>query len=202
MIDPSLSKSVALSAAGHAGLVLLVLAASLVFQHSVKDAYPAVYRVNLVSLPRPAEEAVSEAAVTEAPQAEPRAKPAAAAKPAQSKPNRNRPQVQGLPKGMNVVSVDGMSAEGSYYLGLILAKISRQWNNPYRGKAEEIRTQVYFRLNSGGELLEASMEKPSGDGPFDQAALRAVYMAKPFPPFPPEMKLSTLGVHFEFEYVK
>jgi protein TonB len=184
------------------GLVLLIMTASLIFRPSVRNAYPAVYRVNLISLPQPAVEAAPEAVLSESPQAVPQAKTAAAPQPAQTKPSQSKSQVPGLPKGMKVVSVDGMSAEGSYYLGLILAKISANWRNPYQGQAQEMRTQVYFRLNSDGELLEAQMEKPSGDGPFDQAALRAVYMAKPFPPFPSEMKLATLGVHFEFEYIK
>lgn len=197
-----MTRALSLSAAGHLGLVLLVLLGAVLFRHSASNAYPAIYRVNLIRLPHPAEEAASEAALSEAPQAAPDSKPAAVPKPAQSKPNQSKPSVPGLPKGMKVVSVDGMTAEGSYYLGLIMAKISANWRNPYQGQAQEIRSQVYFRLNSDGELLEAQMEKPSGDGPFDQAALRAVYMAKPFPPFPSEMKLATLGVHFEFEYVK
>lgn len=194
-------RSLVFSAAGHAGLVLLALAASFTFR-SASTAYPAVYRVNLVSLPQPSQESVLDAAVTEVPQAVPQAKPSPAPRPSQSKPSQAKPLVTGLPKGMKVVSVDGMSAEGSYYLGLILAKISQHWRNPYQGQAQEMRAQVYFRLSSDGELLDAQMEKPSEDGPFDQAALRAVLMAKPFPPFPPEMKLATLGVHFEFEYVK
>jgi protein TonB len=202
MSNDSLPRAFVLSTTGHIGLVLLVLTASLIFRRSASTAYPAVYRVNLISLPQPAVEAETEAAYSEAPQAKPDAKPDPAPKPVQSKPSQAKAQVPGLPKGMKVVSVDGMSAEGSYYLGLILAKISAHWRNPYQGQAQEMRTQVYFKLDRSGELLEAHMEKPSGDGPFDQAALRAVYMAKPFPPFPPEMKLATLGVHFEFEYIK
>ncbi len=195
-------RAITLSAAGHAGLLLLAVFGSLLFRQSLQSAYPAVYRVNLVSLPQAAEEAAPEAVVTEAPQAALQSKPSTVPKPSPSKPNRKNPLVPGLPQGMKVVSVDGLTAEGSYYLGLILAKISANWRNPYQGQAQEIRAQVYFRLSSQGQLLEAQMEKSSGDGPFDQAALRAVYMAQPFPPFPPEMRLSILGVHFEFEYVK
>lgn len=195
-------RALTLSAAGHAGLVLLALAASLAFRHSSGSAYPAIYRVNLISLSQPIRENAPETAMSEAPQAAPEAKATAAPKPARTKPSRAKPLVTSLPEGMKVVSVDGMAAEGSYYLGLILAKISQHWRNPYQGQAQEMRAQVYFRLNKDGDLLETSMERPSGDGPFDQAALRAVLMAKPFPPFPPEMKLASLGVHFEFEYVK
>ncbi|MDI6740046.1 MAG: energy transducer TonB, partial [Candidatus Edwardsbacteria bacterium] len=89
-----------------------------------------------------------------------------------------------------------------YYLGIIMAKISRYWNNPYQGRQGELRARVYFRINRSGEIETVNIEQPSGNAVFDQAGLRAVHLAKNFPPLPPEITAQALGVHFEFEYVK
>ena len=196
-----MKQALTISTAGHLSLAILLTLGSLLYKKNAVSSYPTIYRINLVSLPQPAALETSASTLSEPDQARVRPEPSDKPKPTQAKPRREE-AVPGLPKGMKVVSVDGMSAEGSYYLGLILSKISQHWRNPYQGQDQVMRAQVYFRLNSGGELLDVQMEKPSGDGPFDQAALRVIYLAKPFPPFPPEMKLSTLGVHFEFEYIK
>lgn len=173
-----------------------------------RNAYPAVYQVNLISLPQASgTEGQDMAGAPEAPtatqqpsQAKPQPKPLA--KSPDKKRSASGPKVPNLPPGMRVLAAEGISPEGSYYLGMILAKISQHWRNPYQGGEQQIRATIYFRIDSQGNLLEASLEKSSGDALFDQAGLRAVYQAKNFPPFPPEMKLPTLGVHFEFEYVK
>ena len=175
-----------------------------------RNAYPAVYQVNLVSLPQAsgdegqdmvgAPDAKAPAEAKQPSQAKPQPKPPA--KSPDKKKSASGPRVPNLPAGMRVLAAEGISPEGSYYLGMILAKISQHWRNPYQGGEQQIRATIYFRIDSQGNLLEASLEKSSGDALFDQAGLRAVYQAKNFPPFPPEMKLPALGVHFEFEYVK
>lgn len=196
-----MKQALTISTVGHLSLALLLLAGSLLFRQNARNVYPTVYRINLVSLPRPSVQEAAEPTLSEPEQARTPPRLADRAKTSPARP-RDSGSASGLPRGMKVVSVDGLSAEGSYYLGLILQKISRHWRNPYQGQAQEVRAQIFFRLTREGELLEASVEKSSGDGPFDQAALRAVLLAKPFPPFPPEMRLATLGVHFEFEYIK
>ncbi|MCU0608096.1 MAG: TonB C-terminal domain-containing protein, partial [Candidatus Edwardsbacteria bacterium] len=105
-----------------------------------------------------------------------------------------------MPPGMKLLAAEG-GEEGSYYLGLIMAKISRYWSNPYQGGQGELRTRVYFRVNRAGEIETAEIEQPSGNAVFDQAGLRAVLVAKNFPPLPPEIAAGSLGVLFEFEYL-
>jgi TonB family protein len=177
-----------------------------------KPSYPAVYKVNLVALPEvsgnegtdmesaPVPEAKPAAKNEQAlPKVKPQTKSKAKDKKAKS---ASGPVVPNLPQGMKVLAAEGVSPEGSYYLGMILTKISQYWRNPYQGGKQEIRATIYFKIDRTGKLLEAVLEKSSGDALFDQAAIRAVYQAKTFPPFPQEMKVSVLGVHFEFEYVK
>ena len=198
----------------HLAFLLGIFGASYVLKASAKPIYPQVYKVSLVSLPAevseepetremagpqlPEDKALKEPSAKKAkPKADKKAKDTKQAKASSPKSNAN-----GLAKGMKILSSEGGVPSDSYYLALILSKISQNWNNPYQGKRETVRAQIYFRIDKNGKLQEVKIENSSGDAIFDQSALRAVYEAKVFPPLPEEMKLSTLGVHFEFEYVK
>lgn len=198
----------------HLAFLLGIFGASYILKASAKPIYPQVYKVSLVSLPAevseepetremagpqlPEEKAMKEPSTKKAkPKADKKAKDTKQAKASSPKSNTT-----GLAKGMKILSSEGGVPSDSYYLALILSKISQNWNNPYQGKRETVRAQVYFRIDKNGKLQEVKIENSSGDAIFDQSALRAVYEAKVFPPLPEEMKLATLGVHFEFEYVK
>ena len=198
----------------HLAFLLGIFGASYVLKASAKPIYPQVYKVSLVSLPAevseepetremegpqlPEDKAIKEPSTKKAkPKADQKAKDTKQAKASSPKTNTT-----GLAKGMKILSSEGGVPSDSYYLALILSKISQNWNNPYQGKRETVRAQVYFRIDKNGKLQEVKIENSSGDAIFDQSALRAVYEAKVFPPLPEEMKLSNLGVHFEFEYVK
>jgi len=198
----------------HLAFLLGIFGASYVLKASAKPIYPQVYQVSLVSLPTevseepetremagpqlPDDKAMKEpSAKKEKPKADKKAKDTKQAKVSSPKSNTT-----GLAKGMKILSSEGGVPSDSYYLALILSKISQNWNNPYQGKRETVRAQIYFRIDKNGKLQEVKIENSSGDAIFDQSALRAVYEAKVFPPLPEEMKLATLGVHFEFEYVK
>ena len=201
----------------HLAFLLGIFGASYILKASAKPIYPQVYRVSLVSLPASVSEGSEESGSQEmvGPQLpddkamkEPstkKEKPKADNKtksPATTKGSSAKSGGIGLPAGMKIVGSEGGVPSDNYYLALILSKISQNWNNPYQGKRETVRAQVYFRIDKNGKLQEVKIENSSGDAIFDQSALRAVYEAKVFPPLPEEMKLSTLGVHFEFEYVK
>ncbi|MDP2808027.1 MAG: energy transducer TonB [bacterium] len=198
----------------HLAFLLGIFGASYILKASAKPIYPQVYQVSLVSLPAevsedpetremagpqlPEDKAMKEPSTKkEKPKADKKSKDTKQAKAASPKSN-----AIGLAKGMKILSSEGGVPSDSYYLALILSKISQNWNNPYQGKRETVRAQIYFRIDKNGKLQEVKIENSSGDAIFDQSALRAVYEAKVFPPLPEEMKLATLGVHFEFEYVK
>lgn len=207
-----MKREFSISLSFHLLLFLTVIFFARVLNLASQPSYPAVYKVNLVSLPQVSGNEGQDMESAPAPEAKPASKkeqPAAKAKPQpkaktpDKKPkSAGGPAVPNLPQGMKVLAAEGVSPEGSYYLGMILTKISQHWRNPYQGGRQAIRATIYFKIDRQGNLLEAALEKSSGDALFDQAAIRAVYQAKNFPPFPQEMKLSVLGVHFEFEYVK
>jgi protein TonB len=202
-------REISISLSLHLLLFLTAFAVARALKLASRASYPAVYRVNLVSLPQASGNEGQEMAAPpeERPAAEARQVSPAKPQPGEKAKPKDRksasgPAVPNLPPGMKVLAAEGISPEGSYYLGMILAKISQHWRNPYQGGEQQIRATIYFKIDRQGNLLEANLEKSSGDALFDQAGLRAVYQAKNFPPVPPEMKLPVLGVHFEFEYVK
>jgi colicin import membrane protein len=212
-----MKKAFVISLTIHLSCLITVLAVSHVIRASAKPVYPQVYKVSLVSLPQaPAAEPAEEQMTASQPQPTPektvsekskkgkkdKVKQTKKEEPKKKTSKSQSTPVPGLPQGMKIVASDGDVKTDSYYLALILSKISQYWRNPYQGKNEQVRTLIYFRLDKNGRLQEVKVEKSSGDAIFDQAGLRAVYEAKSFPPLPEEMKLSTLGVHFEFEYVK
>lgn len=209
-----MKRGLSISFTFHLLIFLTVILFAKVLKLSTKPVYPAVYKVNLVSLPQVSGNEGQDMESAPVSEAKPSAKkeqtvsktkpkaPSKAKTPDKKQKSAGGPVVPNLPQGMKVLAAEGVSPEGSYYLGMILTKISQHWRNPYQGDKPELRASIYFKIDRNGNLLEAGLEKPSGDALFDQAALRAVYQAKTFPPFPQEMKVSVLGVHFEFEYIK
>lgn len=188
-------QALTLSASAHLFLAGLVCMAALIHQSGTTRLVPAVYRVSLVSLPafRPGVRSQPRPLLREK-------KNKAEAAPEQ--PAETTAAVSGpaLPQGLRIVTTEEDALEGSYYLGLIVAKIGRYWQNPGSGLTGQTRARVYFKLDQYGAVQEVRLEEPSGHALFDQAALRAILQARHFPPLPPELDTGSLGVHFEFEY--
>lgn len=86
----------------------------------------------------------------------------------------------------------------SYYFGVLLQKISENWNYTHINK-DTLRTTIYFVILKDGLLQDIRIEKGSGDLIFDQSALRAVMLTKRVPPLPEEMNMEFLRVYLEFE---
>lgn len=104
--------------------------------------------------------------------------------------------------GAKVSSEAGGSFEYSYYLSMILKKIGKNWRNPYQFSPITIRAVIFFTIHRNGRIADVRIEEPSGNIPYDQAALRAVLVTKHLPPLPQEFKGNYLNVHLEFEHKK
>ncbi len=195
-----MSRAFLSSLAAHAAVLLALLLAAAVGPRPAKASYPRSLPVRLIAAPHQAAPAAAEPAAAVEPPPKQAAKQAAEAIRRTAAPAQKQGPV--LPPGMKILAAEGAGDEGSYYLGVIMAKISRYWNNPYQGGQGELRTRVYFRIGRGGEVETVEIEQPSGNAVFDQAGLRAVLLARSFPPLPPEITAPSLGVHFEFEYLR
>ncbi len=88
------------------------------------------------------------------------------------------------------------ASEADKYKALIRQKVSRNWNRP-PGAATGLKCQVRVRLTPGGEVLQASVVRSSGDPVFDRSVENAVYKAAPLP-IPPDPDLFDYFREIEF----
>lgn len=97
------------------------------------------------------------------------------------------------------IALDGQEFPYAYYLATMRRKIASLWRVP-ASASSEMHCVVYFRVLRNGTIQSPTIEAPSGNFLFDQAALRAVTQASPLPPLPGGFGDEFLGVHFGFAY--
>jgi len=182
-----------LSFAGH--VAIIGLAALLSLSRAVKDTRrPIVFNVAVVSpgTPFPATESKGTTLVESKPQSQARAKTDAKAQP---KKGDNTVKRQGLG-----ARIEGAEALGySYYLNVVLSRISDNWLNPYAGEAKVLTATVVFVIERDGTVKDVKLEKKSGDGSYDASCERALLVLDRLPPLPPEFTGQRLKLHLEFE---
>jgi TonB family protein len=193
-----------LSFAGHA--LVVGIAAVVGMSHAVKDTRrPIVFNVSVVSAGTPLPEAAESKGTTlvEAKpksQAKPKAKVEAKAKTdakATSKKGDGMVRRKGLGLGARI---EGAEALGySYYLNVILSRISDNWLNPYAGEAKTVTATVMFVIERDGTVRDVKIEKKSGDATYDASCERALLVLDRLPPLPPEFPGPQLKLHLEFE---
>jgi protein TonB len=102
----------------------------------------------------------------------------------------------------NKIAVEGREFKYSYYLDIIVAKVSENWRNPYEGKRGKFSCVVHFIIEKDGTIVKLKLHKSSGDYYFDQSAKMAIKATRKLPPLPEEYHREFLGVYFEFEYIQ
>ncbi|MFH1258969.1 MAG: TonB family protein [Elusimicrobiota bacterium] len=85
----------------------------------------------------------------------------------------------------------------AWYLNRIKQKLLENWNPPGYYK-DQTTAQVKFLVQRDGKITDVEIEKSSGDGFFDQSALRTVIYSDPLPPLPLEYPENKLGIHVRF----
>jgi TonB family protein len=133
-----------------------------------------------------------------APAVTPLPAPTLAARPAVDSTPLGRPDSITATRGS--ISLDVNDFPFTYYLRQIHGKIGEKWKPPTAATAGGERAVVLFEIGRDGHIKEPSMEKSSGNALYDQAAVRAVLEASPFPPLPADFRGSSLRVHFGFEF--
>ncbi|HEV2104574.1 MAG TPA: TonB family protein, partial [Candidatus Eisenbacteria bacterium] len=97
------------------------------------------------------------------------------------------------------VAVDQTDFEFAYYLQAVRTAIGQAWAAP-AGAASGARCTVYFRIGRDGSIEAVRLEAGSGNGFFDQAAVRAVVVTAKLPPLPLGYTGADLGIHLDFVY--
>ena len=83
------------------------------------------------------------------------------------------------------------------YLAMVEEAIDRHWISP-PVHSEKPVVIVRFRIIPSGDISQIHIEQSSGNDHYDSAALRAIQVVNPLPPFPPKMRQAFLDVKFQF----
>ena len=78
--------------------------------------------------------------------------------------------------------------------------LSRARNAIRSARGDGTQPQIVFDIRRDGKITGLAVEKTSGNPLYDQAAMRAITDATPFPPLPDDFKESFLRVHLGFSY--
>jgi len=105
----------------------------------------------------------------------------------------------GSAAGAGAVTLNVGDFPFTWYLQAIQRKISDKWTPPLKSN-EGQQVVAVFEIGRDGQIRGPSVEKTSGDFVYDQAALRAITEATPFPPLPTEYKEPSLRIHLGFNY--
>ena len=131
------------------------------------------------------------------PKPAPAPKEAAAETPPNAKPTENVSAVAPVPKLQAGIEIPDFKFP--YYTENIRRKIEMNWSPPPLGSAADVKEAVVgFILFPNGKIGDPKIEKSSGNSYFDQAALRAVYLANPLPPFPQGLHEASLPIKISF----
>ena len=103
----------------------------------------------------------------------------------------------GSPQGSGAMTLNVSDFPFAWYLSRVQAKVTEKW----AGKALPGQQPVaVFEISRQGQVSRLAIEKSSGNPYYDQAALRAISEANPFPPLPDDFTGPTLRVHLGFNF--
>jgi TonB family protein len=99
--------------------------------------------------------------------------------------------------GSGITGLEGGDFPYTLYIQGMHRRIGSNWFRPQ--VAAGATTIIYFRIQRDGNITDAKVETPSGNGTFDRAALSAVRSSSPLNPLPYAYNGTYLGVHLTFK---
>lgn len=161
--------------------------------------------------PKPKPKPVQKPAPPPVEQAKPSVKPAPAEIPEPAEDPEPEPPEPVAPEpvakatepsepGIQLVTplMEAVALKYPYYMNALKRKINENWSPPGAGFAEAREVLVVFTILRDGSVRGAAVEQSSGDVFYDQAALRSVLRATPFPPLPDGYPGQDMKIHFSF----
>jgi len=102
----------------------------------------------------------------------------------------------------SLLGIPGGTAGGrpAGYPDRVTSKVYYMWRNPVK-TPDPANCSVVFRIDADGHASQIALERSSGLPAFDNATLRAVYEAAPYPPFPRSMDQAYIVMRIIFEYL-
>lgn len=152
------------------------------------------------ALPRPGEKEPPPLAGPRMASAPSTSKPEKVDKSAESRPGPSPTlgQVTGSPVGVGALSVNASDFPHAWYVRQVIQKVEVEWNRQNRLSEPRQRPLLYFEIQRNGSIKTPTLKESSGNSTYDQAALRAVVDAGPFPPLPQDWARPSLGLELRF----
>src|SRR5262249_58008348 len=120
-------------------------------------------------------------------------KPQRTDRPVESRPAPEAPR--GLPAGSvagaGATSLDASDFPYAWYLRQVLQKVQGEWQRQNQVNEPSQKPLVLVEIQRDGSIRMPRIEQSSGNSLYDQAALRAIMGASPFPPLPQDWSKST-----------
>lgn len=86
------------------------------------------------------------------------------------------------------------------YYNQVRQKISKEWFVIKSEFAGELVARIIVRIDLNGNIIDANFKQSSGDGSFDESAMRAVKKSIPFPVPPQSIRGDVMSDGFEFVF--
>src|SRR5262249_57294037 len=95
------------------------------------------------------------------------------------------------PTGVGTLTVDASDFPYAWYLRQVLQKVQGEWQRQNQRSEPGQKPLVFVEIQRDGSIRMPRIEQSSGNSLYDQAALRAIMGASPFPPLPQDWSKST-----------
>ncbi len=119
----------------------------------------------------------------------------AASRPA---PTASLGQATGSPSGVGALTLDVSDFPYAWYLRQVQQKIETQWQRQSVINEPARKPVVFVEIQRNGSIRIPKITESSGNSLYDQAVVRAIVEASPFPPLPQDWSKPSLGVLMRF----
>jgi TonB family protein len=153
------------------------------------------------ALPRPGEKELPPMTGPRMASAPTTTRPEKTERPVDPRPAPSAPQglPMGSPAGVGALSLDASDFPYAWYLRQVLQKVQGEWQRQNRTTEPDQKPHILVEIQRDGTIRMPEIQKTSGNAVYDQAALRAVFDASPFPPLPQDWSKPSLRVMFRFD---
>ena len=101
--------------------------------------------------------------------------------------------------GTGALTLDVSDFPYAWYLRQVLQKVEQEWQRQNQPNDPQQKPQVYVEIQRDGSIKPPAIQKSSGNSYYDNAALRAVMAASPFPKLPDDWSKPSLRIIFTFD---
>ena len=105
----------------------------------------------------------------------------------------------GVVTGTGALTLDVGDFPHAWYLRQVLQKVEQEWQRQNQPAEPPQKPQIYVEIQRDGSIGAPAIHKSSGNAFYDNAALRAVMAASPFPKLPDDWTKPTLRILFTFD---